>query len=102
MLRGTWGAAGLPPKQGGRASNPEVKAELCPGTWVSLQGGLPRPPAVPASPCPHPQRTSPPGLLTLAFPFQVEKKMNPSLSAQQTSAVSSHLLRFGNEADIMY
>lgn len=24
-----WGAAGLPPRQGGRVSNPEVKAEPC-------------------------------------------------------------------------
>lgn len=65
---------GSPPRQGGRVSSPKVKAELCHGTWVSLQGGLPRPPTVPASPCPRPQCTSPPGLLTLAFPFRVEKK----------------------------
>lgn len=36
------------------------------------------------------------------FPFGLKKKINPPLSAQQTSAVSLHLLRFGNEADSMY
>ena len=54
-----------------------MKAEPCPSISVSLQGGLPRPPTVPAGACPPP-----PGLLTLAFPFQVEKKINPSLPSR--------------------
>lgn len=39
-----WGASGVLPGHGTRVKGPEVKAEPCPGTWVSLQGGLPRPP----------------------------------------------------------
>lgn len=76
-----WGASGVLPGHGVRVKGAEVKAEPCPGTWVSLQGGLPRPPGVPASACPRPRRTSPSGLHTLAFLFQVGKKINPSRSA---------------------
>lgn len=84
LQRQGWGDVGCfggPPRAWHEGEGSRGESRALPRHLGFAAGWFAKATAVPASACPRPRRTSPSGLHTLPFLFQVGKKINPSRSA---------------------